>query len=265
MKSDLVECTNPNPNTINENSEWPKCSCMKCIIRRERTQRKGNYQFSSMGTNYMNEYEEKKMISSPKYFNRSNRNCFDGTYKKHLSSGLMSTMKFDFKPYKVKLDEDNSEKFKLNSFPFWGNSSYRSTFMNYGSASNGNDPKEKLPFIKIPFRGKSNYLDNFKKYENDVYSNRDSSLPINCSLGFKGYMSPQSVKMEQFQPADFVKQDYYFSPKRSFKATREKATIIPAKYHDADSTTYENFFNEKNNNCQLENFLHSKGAGFMQL
>jgi len=238
---------------------------MKCIIRRERTQRKGNYQFSSMGTNYMNEYEEKKMISSPKYFNRSNRNCFDGTYKKHLSSGLMSTMKFDFKPYKVKLDEDNSEKFKLNSFPFWGNSSYRSTFMNYGSASNGNDPKEKLPFIKIPFRGKSNYLDNFKKYENDVYSNRDSSLPINCSLGFKGYMSPQSVKMEQFQPADFVKQDYYFSPKRSFKATREKATIIPAKYHDADSTTYENFFNEKNNNCQLENFLHSKGAGFMQL
>ena len=49
----------------------------------------------------MNEFEEKNPVSSPKNFNRSNRNSFDRTYKEHLSSGLMSTMKFDFKPFKV--------------------------------------------------------------------------------------------------------------------------------------------------------------------
>ena len=246
-----------------KNCDYPNCTCMKCVIRRERSQRKGNYQFSSAGTQYMNEYEEKKYISSPKYFNRSNRNCFDGTYKKHLSSGLMSTMKFDFKPFKVKLDEDNSNKHNLKSFPFWGKSSYDTNFANYGSASNGNDPKKDLPFIKIPFRGGSNYGDNFQKHKDD-YSDRDSNLKINCSLGFKGYMNPESHKSEQFKPADFTQQ-HYFSPERSYKATREKATIIPAKYHDADSTSYENFFNEKNKHCKLDSFLHSKGKRFMQL
>ena len=241
---------------------YPSCSCTKCVIRRERTQRKGNYQFSSMGSNYMQEFEEKQIASSPKYFNRSNRNNFDGTYKTHLSSGLMSTMKFDFKPYKVKLDEDNSEKHKLNSFPFWGKSSYNTNFANYGSASNGNDPLEKLPFIKIPFRGKSNYYDNYKTYKEDVYSNRESNKKINCSLGFKGFMSPESVKSEQFKPADFS-QKHYFSPERSYKATREKAMIIPAKYHDANSTTYENFFNNKSRNCKLETYLNNKGVGLI--
>lgn len=245
--------------------DYPICSCMKCIIRRERSQRKGNYQFSSLGTNYMKEFKEKKMITSPKYFNRSNRNCFDGTFKQHLSSGLMSTMKFDFKPFKVKLDEDNSNKRNLKSFPFWGNSSYNSTYANYGSASNGNDPKQNLPFIKIPFRGNSNYIENFKKYKDDVYSNRDPSLPINCSLGFKGFMSPQSVKSEQFPPADFNTQGHYFSPERTYKAVKEKSNIIPAKYHNADSTTYENFFNDKNKNCELESYLQTKGMGFMKL
>lgn len=246
----------------NDKCDLPTCTCMKCIIRRERSQRKGNYKFSSMGTIYMNEFDEKIPISSPKYFNRSNRNGFDGIYKTHLSSCLTSTMKFDFKPFKVKLEEDNSQKMMINSFPFMGNSSYKSNFANYGSASNGNEPNQKLPFIKVPFRGNSNYLEDFKKYREDVYRNRNKNLAIESTLGFKGIMSPQSLKKEQFQPADFS-QGHYFSPERSYKYQREKATIIPAKYHEADST-YENFFDDKTKRCKLQNFLKNKGSSFLQ-
>ena len=254
MKSDLLG---------SEKCELPNCTCMKCVIRRERSERKGNYQFSSMGTTNMNEFGEKNPVSSPKYFNRSNRNSFDGTFKQHLSSGLMSTMKYDFKPFKVKLDEDNSENRKLKSFPFWGKSSYNSTYANYGSASNGNDPKEKLPFIKVPFRGNSNYIENFKQYKDDVYKNRDPNLAIDCSLAFKGFMSPESVKAEQYRPSDFT-QVHYFSPEQSWKRQREKATIVPANYHEADST-YENFYSDKRNECPLKSFLHTKGESFVQL
>lgn len=259
MKSNLYETMRK------ENCDLPDCTCMKCVIRRERSQRRGNYQFSSMGTNYMSNYSEKEVVASPKYFNRSNRNNFDGSYKKHLTSGLMSTMKFDFKPFKVKLDEDNSDKTNLKSFPFFGNSSYKTNFAGYGSPSNGNDPKEDLPYIKIPFRGKSNYLENFKKYKENVYSNRDPNKAIKCSLGFKAFMSPDNTnKKQRFKDFDF-KKEIYCPPQKSYKATREKATIIPAKYLDADSTTYENFYNGDNKNCKLESFLHNKGVGFLQL
>jgi len=252
-----------NQNLNNENCDLPRCSCMKCIIRRERSQRRGNYQFSSMGTIYRNDFEEKKTVIAPNFYNRSITNNFEGSYKKHLSNGLMSTMKFDFKPFKVKIDDDNYVKNKMNPYPFWGRSSYKATYGIYGSASNGNEPKENLPFIKVPFRGKSNYEDDYKKYKEDIYSNRDPNLKIDCSLEFKGYMSPQSLTKEQYRPADFSKK-YYFSPKR-IKNVQEKGSIVAAKYHDLESSSYDNFFNKKIDNCKLGNYLHNKGVGYMQL
>jgi hypothetical protein len=254
-----------NNNLNNENCDWPRCSCMKCIIRRERSQRKGNYQFSSMGTIYMNDFEEKKTVVSPNFLNRSIRNNFEESYNKHLPNSLMSTMKFDFKqPFKVKPDNDIYVKNKINPFPFCGRSSYKATYGNYGSASNGNEPKENLPFIKVPFRGKSNYEDDYKEYKEDIYSNRDGNMKINCSLEFKGYMSPQSLNKEQYKPADFSKK-YYFSEKRFSKNIQEKGSILAAKYHDADSSSYNNFFKKKIINCKLGNFLNNKGVGYMQL
>ena len=99
-----------------EKKTVPFCSCGKCIIRRSRDgNRNSKYPYNrKMETTYKNAYVKKgKGLSAP-YFNKSVRNGFDGKFKEHLTSGLMSTMKFDFKPFMIKLDPNRGENNEFN-------------------------------------------------------------------------------------------------------------------------------------------------------
>jgi len=238
----------------------PLCSCGKCIIRRQRYPQHNLYSYSkNMGSSYLKDYDLKDKTSSPKYLNRSIRNCFNGSYREHLPAGLMSTMKFDFKPYRIKLEESKAESKHLESFPFLGRSSYNTFFPSYGSASNGNNPKEKLPNIFVPFRGNSNYLENYKKYESELYKNRDPTLTQVGSLNFKGFMSPESTGRDKFRPID-LNQPHYFSSERPKKCEKERAKIIPANYPNGDQkSTYENFYSPSKQECELAVYLTKKG------
>ncbi len=146
----------------------PLCTCGKCIIRRQRNPRQNLYCYKNLTSTYLNDYVRTSTGEAPKYLNRSKRNCFDRSYKEHLPAELMSTMKFDYKPFKIKLDSNKDDFKKIENLPFYGRTSYNFFFPNYGSASNGNQPKQKVPRIIVPFKGNSNYLENYKKLRTHV-------------------------------------------------------------------------------------------------
>lgn len=232
----------------------PLCSCGKCIIRRTREKLKGNYSYNEkMSSTYDDYHDEKGLGNSAKYFNRSKRANFDVSHKEHLPSLLISTMKFDFKPYKVKLDADKKDMVKINTMPFFGNSTYSSFFPNW-NCSQQNIPKDELPYLKIPFRANSTYGDNFYKKRAQI----PKFKPIN-NLQFKGKFYGQPD--EKFK--DFDKNAYLTDAAN--KSLNEKSKIIPADYPKKFDSTYRSEFNEGDNDCNLRKFLKESGMKNLEL
>ena len=239
----------------------PLCSCGKCIIRRNRDgNRNSKYPYNrNMGSTYTNAFQKKgKGLSAP-YFNRSIRNGFDGKYKEHLTSGLMSTMKFDFKPFLIKLDPNRGDNIDLENTPFYGRSTYGFNFPSWGAASSGNGPKDKLPLISVPFRGDSNYLENYKPFDEDGYKNSPQFKQY-ASIAFRGRILNDSNNMESYQGRNNP-----FSMEKPKKYNKEKGIIIPADYPKEFGSTYGGSFGEFNNNCELANYLKKSGMKNLEL
>lgn len=245
----------------------PRCTCGKCIIKRQRNVKPNFFPYNkNMGSTYSKDFDLKDSCSSPRYFNRSKRNGFDGSYKEHLPAGLMSTMKFDFKPFLIKLEETKSTTTLVESTPFFGRSSYNINFPSWGSASSGNTKRLPLPQINLPFRGNSNYLENYTKYEEEIYKNRDPIINNKSNLYFKGLMSPESTVRDAYRPID-LKQSHYFSTEKPKKFLKEKAVIIPHQYSKADfRSTYDDFYTENPRyNCELAMYLDNKGLKQLEI
>lgn len=232
----------------------PLCSCGKCIIRRARDNTKGNYPYNEkMSSTYDDHHDEKPFGNSATYFNRSKRDNFDVNHREHIPSLLVSTMKFDFKPYKVKLDPDRKEMVKINTMPFFGNSTYSSFYPNW-NCSQKNDPKDKLPYLKVPFRANSTYGDNFYKKKAPI----PRFKPFN-NLEFKGKFFGQPD--EKFN--DFDKKAYLTDGAN--KSASEKSKIIPADYPKKFDSTYRTEFNENDGDCNLAKFLKKSGMKNLEL
>jgi len=247
----------------------PICSCGKCIIRRDRFGNRGTkYPYNrNLGSTYAKTHDLKGKGLSAQYFNRSIRNGFEGSYKEHLTAGFMSTMKFDFKPFLIKLDPSRLENQNLDQAPFWGRSTYNSNFPSWGGASKGNGPKEKLPFIKVPFRGNSNNLESYKKHDEDNYKYLSPNLKQFASIDFKGKILNDTNFNESYKPIDNDK-NYYLNLERPKKAEREKDILIPADYPKSDNfnSTYGTYFkNNLNENCELALFLRKTGLKNLEL
>lgn len=247
----------------------PFCSCGKCIIRRNRQgNRSTKYPYNkNMGSTYKKSHDEKGSGLSAQYFNRSIRNGFEGSYKEHLTAGLMSTMKFDFKPFLIKLDPSRLESQNLEQTPFFGKSTYSASFPSWGGASSGNGPKEKLPFINVPFKGNSNYLENHKKFDEENYKCLSPTLKQQSTLEFKGKVLNDSNGKESYKPFDPLK-TFYLSLERPKKAEKEKAVIVPADYPKSGnfSSTYGvNFRNNLDSDCELAQFLKKTGLKNLEL
>lgn len=240
----------------------PFCSCGKCIIRRNR---EGNtttkYPYNrNLITTYRNSFVKKdKGVSAP-YFNRSLRNGFDGKYKEHLTSGLVSTMKFDFKPFLIKLDSSEKESSEFESIPFYGRSTYGSNFPSWGVASAGNQPKEKLPMIQVPFRGMSNYDDNYKNYDDHVITS--PGVKQGSCLAFRGRVPNDSNTRESYQGRPNP-----FSMEKPKKYNIEKSYMQPADYPKEFGSTYGTSFRtgEPNYDCELAEHLKRRGMKNLEL
>lgn len=238
----------------------PFCSCGKCIIRRNRDgNRNSKYPYNrKMGTTYTNAFQKKDKGLSAPYFNRSLRNGFDGKYKQHLTSGLMSTMKFDFKPFMIKLDLDRLPNKEMENTPFYGRSTYGTNFPSWGSPSSGNGPKDKLPLISVPFKGNSNYDDSYKPFDEDYRTSPKCLIP--CSMEFRGRILNDPNQRESYQDRKNP-----FSMEKPKKYDIEKTLIIPAEYPKEFNSTYGGSFGDLNSNCELANYLRKSGMSNLEL
>lgn len=239
----------------------PLCSCGKCIIRR-------NHDLSStvkypypknLGSTYNAEHNEKPLKNSCDFFNRSKKNNFDNRYREHLPSLLMSTMKFDYKPFKVKFDPSRVEKIPIESIPFYGRSSYRTSYPGWAPHTKSTDKLSGLPFIKIPFRGNSNYLENYGNL--NVNGNKYPIMKPIDNLEFKGKIQNDTLVRDSYKNPNNT-----FYAERPKKADKEKSSLIPADYPKDYGSTYGNFFKGfDNNDCELAQYLKKTGLKILVL
>lgn len=250
-----------NININGENLKVPLCTCGKCIIRRNRDgNRNSKYPYNNkMGSTYTDSFQRKGKGQSAAFLNRSIRNNFDGKYKEHLTSGLISTMKFDFKPFLIKRNDNEDNNKKYENIPFYGRSTYGSNFPSWGGASSGNGEKEKLPFIPIPFRGGTNYSDNYIRFENH---NNHAPYKQESTLGFNGKILNESNVKESYRP---IPMERFFSMERPSKNEIEKDLLIPADYPKEFGSTYGNSFKNLGAECELASYLKKSGMKNLEL
>ena len=84
----------------------PPCTCGKCIVRRLRKDFFSSFPYNKdLASTYKNDYDWKTNTpdNPDEGYNRSKHNGFEGAYKEHIPTSLISTMKMDYKPFKVQL------------------------------------------------------------------------------------------------------------------------------------------------------------------
>lgn len=237
----------------------PFCTCGKCILK---INRDGNRNLKlpynrNMSTTYTNSFQKKGKGLSAQFVNRSTRNSFDTKHREYLTSGLMSRMKFDYKPYLVKFNNNQGDDNEIENIPFYGRSTYGSNFPSWGTPSNGNIPIKELPLITVPFRGESNYSHNYKPHELNNKSNLNKQK---STLGFSGKILNDSNVRESYKPIERP-----FSMEKNRKCEIEKTKILPADYPKEFMSTYGNFFKGSNSECELANYLKKSGMNNLEL
>lgn len=235
----------------------PICTCGKCIIRRNRDGNNSKYPYNrNMGTTYRNSFQNKgKGLSAP-FLNRSVRNNFDGKFREYLTSGLLSTMKFDFKPYLVKMNNNDLGEKDKDDTPFFGRSTYDRNFPSWGKASSGNLPKEKLPFIQVPFRGETIYNNDYKK---QIPEKNNPCLKQTSSLGFNGKILNDTNGRESYKPLQ------PFTMEKQRKTDIEKTTNFPADYPKEFDSTYGVSYLNFDKNCELAQYLKKSGMKNLEI
>lgn len=236
----------------------PPCSCGKCLIRRDREgNRNTKYPYNkSMSTTYANSFQKKTNGVSAPYFNRSLRNSFDGKYKEHLTSGFLSTMKFNFRPFMIKLEDCKNENDNRENVPFYGRSTYGTNFPSWGGATCGNGLPTKLPIISVPFRGNSNYNEHYKPID-EGYKNSPEIKQFS-TLNFRGRILNDSNAKESYQ--------FKLNPFSAEKVKYDRVNYnIQADYPKEFNTTYGMGFGSPDKRCELSNYLKRVGKTNLEI
>ena len=111
----------------------PKCTCGKCIVRRLRENLFTPFPYAKdLASTYKSDYDWKtNPIEDPDY-NVSKHNSFEGAYKEHIPTSLISTAKMSYKPFKVKEDKRKKPDEEPYKVPFIGKSSYTRHYPDWG-------------------------------------------------------------------------------------------------------------------------------------
>jgi len=251
-----------------ENCEVPFCTCGKCIVRRLRKGFFTNFPYNpDIASTYGNDYDWKTNHNSPNFYNRSKHTGFEGAYRENLPTSLISTMKFDYRPFKVKVEEKEPEQHQVLSVPFIGRSTYQTKFPHWGATLVTAKPKVVLPEIKVPINGDSNYKENYVRYDPNFYKKRDLVNPGNSNLNFYGKINPETTYSNSYKPIDF-NQPHYFQKEKYKKYTVEgKSTLEPAKFPKSnfESLYSQSFLDFKDKKCELAEFLKKKGLKHLEI
>lgn len=128
--SDMLEVT------INGKKERvPPCTCGKCIVRRLRKDFFNSFPYNKdLASTYKDDYDWKtnEPEDPNEVYNRSKHTGFEGQYKEHIPTSLISTMKMDYRPFKVKSEDKQKPTKEPFNIPFMGRSTYQQTYPNWG-------------------------------------------------------------------------------------------------------------------------------------
>ena len=251
-----------------ENCELPYCTCGKCIVRRLRKGFFTNFPYNpNISSGYGSDFDWKTNQNTPNFYNRSKHTGFEGAYRENLPTSLISTMKFDYRPFKVNLEEKEQEQQQVFSVPFIGRSTYQTKYPHWGDTLVHAKEKASIPEIKVPLSGNSNYKENYVKYQPNFYKKRDLANPGNSSLSFYGKINPETSYGSTYKPIDF-NQPHYFHKQKYTKYTAEgKSTLEPAKFPKSNfqslySQSYKDF---SDNNCGLAQILKERGQKHLEI
>lgn len=146
----------------NENVHAEACFCGKCIKRRHKKSNFPVFPYSKEIESTYNLYFKEKQSdrSLPPVFVKSMHSSLDLGNKPYHSSGLFSTQKFDYRPFKVEPQEGKKPKIH-EKIPFYGSSSYSMAYVDWKVPAQ--DRSTKLEYIEtnVPLRGNSNYKEAF--------------------------------------------------------------------------------------------------------
>jgi hypothetical protein len=222
----------------------PVCSCGQCIKKRLTTSNFTKFPYSKNLTSiYNQEYGWKMSSTLPSiYYNKSKHTGFEGVYKEHLSSGLISTQKFDYKPYKVEIKDPKKENNLIQSLPFFGKSTYDTMYPNWGAANPNNKAIVDPIILNIPMRGNSNYAENYVRFPKQYYQTHTPSLHPKATLEFGGKFNPDTTNRVDYK-AMVLKKNPAFTVEKFDKNTIEKSNLIPAPFPKSNMiSTYGQYF-----------------------
>jgi len=251
----------------NEHQDTPHCICGKCLIRRLRKNHFTNFPYSKdLASTYSKDFLGKSQGKLPELYNKSKHTGFEGIYRENLPTGLMSTQKFDYKPFKVQPQHIQEENHHIESIPFFGRTSYQTQFPNWGGYNPGTKGNVEYNKIDIPLRGKSNYAENYQKFPEFNYKRTKPANFSKDTLEFFGKLNPETSTGSVYKPIDF-NQPQYFTKEKFKKNDIEKSSLIPAPVSKVIfSTTYgDSYTGDANKPCPLKQYLQKSNKTHLDI
>ena len=232
----------------------PQCTCGKCIVRKKRVEEDPSIPYNKdLASIYTSDYPPKKPIKDKGFLNKAKLTGFDNQYKETLPGGLTSTMKADYIPYDVELENPKKNTYDIYTGPFIGPTTNEVHYLNWGSTGSAPIKMTSFPDIHIPLRGKSNYNENYVEYPNTQKRNPIKSTDYNKPHG--------KLAGDTTYKTDYIPHD---STVDKIKPLQSSNFITADNPPDNFDTTYRiNYINYDDKICRLRKYLNARGLRYL--
>jgi hypothetical protein len=227
---------------VNDNVHAEACFCGKCIKRRHKKSNFSVYPYSKDIESTYNLYFKEKQTdrSLPPVFVKSMLSSLDLGQKQNHSSGLFSTQKFDYRPFKVEPHEQAQPK-NPEKVPFIGSSSYSNAFIDWKVQAQDRNSKVQYIDTNVPLRGSSNYKEAYLM--NSDYKRILPCKPISHLELSGAKFQTIPLYREEFKSSDLKNLKPYLAKKldkntveKSFMTTNTNKSLIFKSSYSYDFT-----------------------------
>ena len=234
----------------------PQCTCGKCIVRRQRKNEDPSIPYNKdLQSVYTSDYPAKRPIKDKGFLNRAKLTGFQNSYKETLPGGLTSTMKGDYVPYDVNLENPKKTTYEIYSGPFTGPTTNDVNYLNWGSSGAEKIKTTKFPEIKIPLRGNTNYNENYIKYPTEQYKMREP-YKMTDSQKPHGKLADDTTYNTDYVPHELSNE--------RFKPLQNSNFISAENPPDNFDTTYRiNYIDYDDKMCRLRKYLNARGMRYL--
>ena len=246
----------------------PKCTCGKCIVRRLRGNINPSFPYNkNLASTYTNDYDWK---TNPKedpntIYNRSKHNSFEGAYREHIPTSLISTAKMCYKPFKVKEEEKQKPKNDELKIPFLGRSTYTRHYPSWGDITPCPNTLDKIEDINVPLRGVPNYTESYPKYDDRYYKDTEPLNFNKATLKFTGDIDPRTSYNEDYKPND-LSNKIYFPDDKLINGAKGENTVLqngPNAPGNLNTTYKRDYIKYDDHMCKLRKWLNERGMRFL--